>query len=249
MHRPFPVFRSPRVRGRATGLGAAVGLMLGVAASHPCHAQTWAGVKVSQNLPRDWSWSAEGQSRTAMGRWEETVLDLAAERSFDAVDGLALGGQWRTAAGRPLGAATAWSWRWATSLSYGIEVGDHTLNLRARHQVGGEWWRPWDAAKWRLKATWKHDLPDGWKVLPSVEGFWGTATHGVVTGPSHEFAAVRAQVAVDKKWAKRRHLVAGYQVQGDPRCATPVEHRLVVSVEVDLKKVKKRKASPPNPAP
>ena len=34
--------------------------------------------------------------------------------------------------------------------------------------------RPWDRARWRIQGKWTHDLPKGWKVMPSVETFLGT---------------------------------------------------------------------------
>ena len=64
-------------------------------------------------------------------------------------------------------------WRWATSVRWKTDVGDHALWMRIRHQFGGAWMRPWDRARWRTAVKWTHDLPSGWKLVPSGELFMG----------------------------------------------------------------------------
>ena len=109
-----------------------------------------------------------------------------------------------------------------------------------RHQFGGPWMRPWDRARWRLQAKWTHDLPDGWKVIPSVETFWG-ADPSLSASPLAP-GAIRGRLAVDKKVAKRRHLTIGYQYQqGVHDHPSRPEHTVLLALDVGLKKVKKRK--------
>ena len=99
--------------------------------------------------------------------------------------------------------------------------------------------RPWDRARWRLQAKWTHDLPDGWKVIPSVETFWG-ADPSLSARPM-ALGAVRGRLAVDKKVAKRRHLTVGYQFQqGVHAHPDRPEHTVLLALDVGLKKVKKR---------
>ena len=107
--------------------------------------------------------------------------------------------------------------------------------------------RPWDRARWRIQGKWTHDLPKGWKVMPSVETFLGTCWVSSEAGNRSEPTALRGRLMVDKKWTKRRHVVFGYQWQSIlnsfPRWH---EHTLLVSMDLDLKKVKlgeKRRAA------
>ena len=83
---------------------------------------------------------------------------------------------------------------------------------------------------------WTHDLPSGWKLVPSGELFVGR--EGGQLSPQ----AWRGRLAVDKKLSKRRHLVVAYQaqapIQGKPDVT---EHTVIVALDVALKKVKRPK--------
>ena len=132
-----------------------------------------------------------------------------------------------------------------------MDVGDHKLGVRVRHQFRGSWMRPWDRARWRVQAKWTHDLPDGWKLEPSFETFLGpralmTRALMTETGVRLEPLAVRGGLAIDKKLAKRRHLTLGYQVQSSVRSqpSTP-EHTVLLSLDLDFKKVRKRQKESP----
>ena len=208
--------------------------------------QGWVGVSAGQNLPRDWEWSTEGQVRNAGSRWSEGLVDLGVKRSFDALPGWSLGGQWRTGWDWPPEGGWTTSWRWATSAQWRTDIGDHKMGLRVRHQFGGPWMRPWDRARWRVQAKWTHDLPDGWKLEPSVETFLGPRALTTETGIRLEPVAVRGRLALDKKLAKRRHLTLGYQVQSAVRShpSTP-EHTVLLALDLELKKAKKRKKDAP----
>ena len=101
--------------------------------------------------------------------------------------------------------------------------------------------RPLDRARWRIQGKWTHDLPKGWKVVPSVETFLGMRFVSTEAGNRSEPTALRGRLMVDKKWAKRRQVVFGYQWQSIlnsfPRWH---EHTFLVSMDVDLKKAKLR---------
>ena len=214
-------------------------------ASCVLHAQapgSWLAASVDQNLPADWSWSAAGQLRTAPGavQWREGIVDLRVGQGLDALPGWSVDGTWRTGWDWPEEGGWTTSWRWATSVKWKTDFGDHSLRLRMRHQFGGPWMRPWDRARWRLQAKWTHDLPDGWKVIPSVETFWG-ADPSLSASPV-ALGAIRGRLAVDKKVAKRRHLTIGYQYQqGVHDHPNRPEHTVLLALDVGLKKVKKRK--------
>lgn len=214
-------------------------------ASCALHAQapgSWLAASVGQNLPADWSWSAAGQLRTAPGavQWREGIVDLRVGQGLDALPGWSVDGTWRTGWDWPVEGGWTTSWRWATSVKWKTDFGDHSLRLRMRHQFGGPWMRPWDRARWRLQAKWTHDLPDGWKVIPSVETFWGADPS--LSASSLALGAVRGRLAVDKKVAKRRHLTMGYQYQqGVHDQPNRPEHTVLLALDVGLKKVKKRK--------
>ena len=214
-------------------------------ASCVLHAQapgSWLAASVDQNLPADWSWSAAGQLRTAPGavQWREGIVDLRVGQGLDALPGWSVDGTWRTGWDWPEEGGWTTSWRWATSVKWKTDFGDHSLRLRMRHQFGGPWMRPWDRARWRLQAKWTHDLPDGWKVIPSVETFWG-ADPSLSASPV-ALGAIRGRLAVDKKVAKRRHLTIGYQYQqGLHDHPNRPEHTVLLALDVGLKKVKKRK--------
>ena len=218
-------------------------------ASSPATGQAprgWVSVSSGQNLPRDWEWSCEGQLRNAGLGWSEALVDLGIERSFDALPGWSLGGQWRTGWEWPPEGGWTTSWRWATSARWRMDVGDHKLGVRVRHQFRGSWMRPWDRARWRVQAKWTHDLPDGWKLEPSFETFLGPRALMTETGVRLEPLAVRGRLAIDKKLAKRRHLTLGYQVQSSVRSqpSTP-EHTVLLSLDLDFKKVRKRQKESP----
>ncbi|MDA0729443.1 MAG: DUF2490 domain-containing protein [Bacteroidetes bacterium] len=202
--------------------------------------QAWTGGSVAQKFRNDWSWSTEGQLRSDAWRVQEGLIDAGVSRAVDAVHGLDVSGQWRTAWSFPMDGGWKTSWRWATSAQYKVSFGKDDASIRFRHQWGGDWMRPWDEAKWRARIKWTHDLPDGWKLVPSAEGFWGRSTHGSLNGPDLEMRALRGRLDVDKKLDKRRHLVVGYQWQTNPQTFASVEHRLILSLDVDLKKPKKR---------
>ena len=220
-------------------------------ASCALHAQapaSWLAASVDQNLPADWSWSAAGQLRTAPGavQWREGIVDLRVGQGLDAFPGWSVDGTWRTGWDWPAEGGWTTSWRWATSVKWKTDFGDHSLRLRMRHQFGGPWMRPWDRARWRLQAKWTHDLPDGWKVIPSVETFWG-ADPSLSSSPL-ALGAVRGRLAVDKKVAKRRHLTMGYQYQqGVHDHPNRPEHTVLLALDVGLKKVKKRKRDDGDP--
>ena len=216
-------------------------------ASCVLHAQapgSWLAASVDQNLPADWSWSATGQLRTAPGavQWREGIVDLRVGQGLDALPGWSVDGTWRTAWDWPAEGGWTTSWRWATSVKWKTDFGDHSLRLRMRHQFGGPWMRPWDRARWRLQAKWTHDLPKGWKVAPAVEGFWGRKTLFSEGALWLEPSAIRGRISFDKKVAKRRHVVVGYQVQS-PVMAHPdaIEHTVLLSLEMSLKKPKSRR--------
>ena len=226
-----------------------VALALWAVAMSPSWAQVpqgWFSVSAGQNLPRDWEWSAEGQLRSAASRWSEGLVDLGIERSFDALPGWSLGGQWRTGWDWPPEGGWTTSWRWATSAQWRTDIGDHKMGLRVRHQFGGPWMRPWDRARWRVQAKWTHDLPDGWKLEPSVETFLGPRALTTETGLRLEPVAVRGRLALDKKLAKRRHLTLGYQFQTAVRSHPSIpEHTVLLALDLELKKAKKRKKDAP----
>ena len=96
--------------------------------------------------------------------------------------------------------------------------------------------RPWDRARWRTAVKWTHDLPSGWKLVPSGELFFSQEGGQLAT------QAWRGRLAVDKKLSKRRHLVVAYQaqapVQGRPEVT---EHTVILAMDVALKKVKRQK--------
>lgn len=214
-------------------------------ASCALHAQTpasWLAASVGQNLPADWSWSAAGQLRTAPGavQWREGIVDLRVGQGLEALPGWSVDGTWRTGWDWPLEGGWTTSWRWATSVKWKKDLGDHSMRLRMRHQIGGPWMRSWDRARWRLQAKWTHDLPDGWKVIPSVETFWGVEPS--LSERPLALAAVRGRLAIDKKVAKRRHFTVGYQFQqGVHAHPDRPEHSVLLALDVGLKKVKKRK--------
>jgi hypothetical protein len=211
--------------------------------------QGWVSVAAGQNLPRDWEWSAEGQLRTSssLSRWSEGLVDLGIERAFDALPGWSLGGQWRTSWEWPPEGGWTTSWRWATSAQWRTDIGDHKVGMRLRHQFGGPWMRPWDRARWRVQAKWTHDLPDGWKLEPSVETFLGHRALTTETGIRLEPVALRGRLTLDKKLAKRRHLTFGYQFQSavHSRPSTP-EHTVLLALDLELKKAKRRKKDTPS---
>ena len=199
--------------------------------------QSWVALSTGQNLPHDWSWSAAGQLRTSPGalQWSEGIVDVGVGRSFDRLSGWSVDGTWRTGWDWPPEGGWTTSWRWATSLKWRTKVGDHSLRIRARHQFGGPWMRSWDRARWRLQVRWTHDLPDGMKLIPAVETFWGR--EGGV-----QPAAVRGRLSLDKKLSKRRHVTLGYQFQTGIQSHLDVaEHTVLLSCDLALKKVKKRK--------
>jgi hypothetical protein len=106
--------------------------------------------------------------------------------------------------------------------------------------------RPWDRARWRVQAKWIHDLPDGWKLEPSVETFLGPRALSTETGIRLEPVALRGRLAIDKKLAKRRHLTLGYQFQSAVRSHPSIpEHTVLLALDLELKKVKKRKKDAP----
>lgn len=201
--------------------------------------QSWLVVDVGQKLPSDWSWSAKSQLRTPaenMWRWDEGLVDVGLTKSLDAVPGLAVTGQWRTGWQWPQAGGWTMGWRWATSARWKTDVGDHALGVRIRHQFGGAWMRPWDRARWRAAVKWTHDLPSGWKLVPSGEFFLGREGGELVP------QAWRGRLALDKKLSKRRHLVLAYQaqapIQGKPEVT---EHTVILALDVALKKVKRQK--------
>ena len=244
---------TPGIRASATvacGRGFVMGLALSTLLTFlfvgsQALGQSWTGISVAQNLRRDWAWSMEGQLRSGSWSLEEGLIDASVSKDVDAVQGLDVSGQWRTAWSFPADGGWTTSWRWASSAQYKVAIGKDDVSIRLRHQWGGDWMRPWDQAKWRARVKWSHDLPDGWKFVPSAEGFWGRATHGVLGGPDLEVLALRGRLDVDKKLAKRRHLLVGYQVQTNPRTFTSVEHRVILSFDVDLKKPAKRPTNLP----
>ena len=106
--------------------------------------------------------------------------------------------------------------------------------------------RAWDRSRWRLQAKWVHDLPDGWKIEPSVETFFGPRFLVTEAGVVLEPVALRGRLSVDKKLAKRRELTFGYQVQSAVRSQPSVtEHTVLLALDLELKKRKKRKKEGP----
>jgi hypothetical protein len=209
--------------------------------------QGWFAVSAGQNLPRAWEWSTEGQLRSSQGRWSEGVLDLGVARSFDALQGLALSGQWRTGWDWPPEGGWTTSWRWATSAQWRADVGEHKLGIRVRHQFGGPWMRPWDRARWRFQVKWTHDLPRGWKLEPALESFLGPSFVAGEGALDLQPVALRGRLTADKKLAKRRHLTFGYQLQsGRPNSSPDLEHTVLLALDLELKKVKKRKKDGPD---
>ena len=209
---------------------------------------SWLGLSTGQNLPRGWEWSAEGQLRSSAATWNEGLLDVGFERSFDALPGWSLGGQWRTSWDWPPEGGWTTSWRWATSAQWRTDIGDHKVGVRVRHQFGGPWMRPWDRARWRVQAKWTHDLPNGWKLEPSFETFLGPRALTTETGVRLEPVAVRGRLAIDKKLTKRRHLTLGYQAQSAVRSQpSALEHTVLLALDLELKKRKKRKKDDAQP--
>lgn len=101
--------------------------------------------------------------------------------------------------------------------------------------------RPWDRARWRLQGRWTHDLPNGWKVMPSAETFLGKTWVSTEAGTRLEPMALRGRLMIDKKVTKRRHLVFGYQWQSTlGSFPSWREHTLLMALDVDLKKAKRR---------
>ena len=206
--------------------------------------QSWTAASLDQNFGSDWSWMATGQLRTPMSvaRWNRGIVDLRLGRSWSAVPNWSLDGTWRTGWEWPQEGGGTTTWRWATSLKWKKNVAKHKLRLRLRHQFGGAWLRSWDRARWRVQAKWTHDLPKGWKVVPAVEGFWGRKTLFSEGALWLEPSAIRGRISFDKKVAKRRHVVVGYQVQS-PVMTHPdvIEHTVLLSLEMSLKKPKSRR--------
>ena len=96
--------------------------------------------------------------------------------------------------------------------------------------------RPWDRARWRAAVKWTHDLPSGWKLVPSGEFFLGREGGELVP------QAWRGRLALDKKLSKRRHLVLAYQAQAPIQGMPDVtEHTVILALDVALKKVKRQK--------
>lgn len=96
--------------------------------------------------------------------------------------------------------------------------------------------RPWDRARWRASLKWTHDLPSGWKLVPSGEFFLGRK--GQQLSPQ----AWRGRLALDKKLSKRRHLRVAYQAQAPIQGRPDVtEHTVILAVDLALKKVKRQK--------
>ncbi len=201
--------------------------------------------ETSQKLPRQWSWSAKGQLRTPASSWtwNEGIVDLSARRGWAALPGLSLEGQWRTQWNWPASGGWTQGWRWALAARWKKQVGDHELAFRLRHQQGGDYMRPWDRARWRLKAKWTHDLPQGWKLVPSCETFWGAQT--LIVGTSRwETESFRARLSIDKKVKKRRKITTGYQFQSALRDAgQPAQHTLLLMWQWALKKRKPPKGA------
>ena len=200
-------------------------------------AQGWLGVDLGQSLRNDWAWGMSTQIRSesaALG-FNEVVSDASVRRTFDAVDGLAVDGQWRTGWEAPLEGGLLTSWRWATSVRYKHKVGDDALVFRVRHQWGGPWMRAWDNARWRTQLRWVHDLPKGWKAIPSLEGFFRMAEGGS--------QALRARIVLDKKLSKRRHISCGAQWQTSP--SGPSTTTVLCTYDWTLKKPKKPQGDEP----
>jgi len=190
----------------------------------------------------------EGQLRNASGhaRWNEGILDAGVRRSIKAIDGLSLEGQWRTGWEWPYGGGWTTSWRWATSLIWAHDVGDHKVALRVRHQFGGSWMQAWDRSRWRVQCKWTHDLPNGWKLQPAYETFLGAPWTLQEEGGFIRPTAMRGRLALDKKLAKRRHLTLGYQFQIAVRSHPSIpEHTVLLALDLELKKAKKRKKDAP----
>lgn len=206
--------------------------------------QSWLATSVSQKLPHELDWTAQGQLRTLPGEFNlgEGMVDLGMGWSPDVLSRWSVDGMWRTGWDFPAEGGWTMGWRWATSVKWKTSFGDHDLRVRVRHQFGGPWMRPWDRARWRIQGKWTHDLPQGWKVIPSVETFLGPRFLSTELGARLEPMALRGRLLVDKKWTKRRHVVFGYQWQSElnsfPRWR---EHTLLVSLDLDLKKAKRRK--------
>lgn len=204
---------------------------------------SWLSASVGQALPHDWDWSLEGQLRTPTEqmRWNEGLIDVGLEKSLDVFPAWSLGGQWRTGWDWPPEGGWTTSWRWATSIRWSQDIGDDKVGLRVRHQFGGPWMRPWDRARWRVQTKWNHDLPDGWKLEPSMETFFGPNQERIESDVLLIPVGFRARLALDKKLSKRRHLTVGYQVQSPLNSAFhSSEHTLLLSWDLELKKVKKR---------
>lgn len=203
----------------------------------------WLNLSTNQNLPDGWGWSADGQLRTFSGqaRWSEGILDVGMERSIQAMPGLSLGGQWRTAWEWPLGGGWTTSWRWATSVRWKMKVGDHRLSARFRHQFGGPWMRSLDGARWRVQAKWTHDLPEGWKIEPAMEVFWNPQQRQPEMEVEQRPVSLRGRIMFDKKLAKRKHLKLGYQVQNALNVhPSQQEHAVLLALDLEMKKRRKR---------
>ena len=202
--------------------------------------QSWIVAETSQKLPRQWSWSVKGQLRTPASSWtwNEGIVDFSARRGWAALPGWSLEGQWRAQWNWPVEGGWTQGWRWALAARWKKDIGDHAVAMRLRHQQGGDWMRPWDRARWRLKAKWTHDLPKGWKLIPSCETFWGAQT--LMEGTQRwEAQSFRARLSIDKKVKKRRKITTGYQFQSALRDAgQPVEHTLLLMWQWTLKKRK-----------
>ena len=210
--------------------------------------QSWTAASVAQKLPCDLDWSVQGQLRTRPNELGVGVgmTDVGVGWSPDALPGWSLDGTWRTRWEIPVEGGWTTSWRWATSVKWKTSVGDHNLRFRLRHQFGGAWMRPWDRARWRLQGRWTHDLPKGWKVMPSAETFLGTRWVSGEAGTHLEPMALRGRLVVDKKLTKRRHLAFGYQWQSTLNSfPSRHDHTLLMALDLGLKKAKFRAKARP----
>ena len=203
----------------------------------------WLSVGTEQKLPNDWFWSASGQSRTATEavQWREGIVDVRLGNGLTALPGWSLDGTWRSGVEWPAEGGWVASWRWATSVKWRRDIGDNRIQLRMRHQIGGPWLRPWDRARLRMQVKWSQDLPEGWKVIPSIESFFGPQ-NSLTSSRNLGLMALRGRVVLDKKVTKRRHVAVGYQFQSGVRTRRQIqEHTMLMTLDLGLKKVKSRK--------
>ena len=203
--------------------------------------QSWSATSVSQKISHGLDWAAKGQLRTRNGEFAvgEGIVDLGLGWSPEVLSSWSVDGTWRTRWELPVEGGWTTGWRWATSVKWKTSLGDHDLRFRLRHQFGGPWLRPWDRARWRLQGKWTHDLPKGWKIMPSAETFLGTRWISTEFGGRLAPMALRGRLMVDKKVTKRRHLLFGYQWQSTMN-SFPIwhEHTLLFSLDLAFKKVK-----------